>query len=222
MRRFAHVAALLLSAFLPGCTNNMWWEYRDDPYLADMAGSGEQEALKNVNSVYMDTRQAALRILADQAYRHRVAGRIADAERLESIIIRRYHAEKESSVRACIVMICAPAVGRGATQMVYFLRERLAAGEYPGYAALALASLAPRGAFNDIAPLARHPAPEVRLQAATALTVLGDPRGYDAVCRVWRGMQPPAWPEKIEGESLEAIRDALALRCERIFGKAPN
>lgn len=102
--------------------------------------------------------------------------------------------------------------------MAHFLRERIASGEFPGYAALALASLGPRGAFADIAPLARHPDHDIRLQAATALTALGDPRGYETVCRVWRGMHTPAWPGVVDGEALAAVRAELARRAERMFG----
>lgn len=108
-------ALLLLAAggiALAGCDGAMWWKYRDDPYLSAMADRGEQDALKNANSVHADVRQTALRILADRADRARRAGAGADANRLEGIIIRRYRAEKDQSVRACVVLICAPAVGR--------------------------------------------------------------------------------------------------------------
>lgn len=221
MRRAPALAALALACFLslPGCDDNMWLEYHDDPYIVNLAQQGEQEVLRHVNSMNKDERQMALRILANQAAEKRRKGYRADADRLDKIIIRRYFIEKETEVRACIVRICAPASGRGSTEMVTFLRERIAAGEFPGYAALSMASLAPREAFSDIEPLTRHPAHEVRLQAAVALTVLGDPRGYDAVIRVWRNMNGAAWPDRIDGTLLDEARKNLEMRAFRAFGR---
>lgn len=220
MNRFplAFVLAVCIIALIAGCDNNLWWEYRDDPYIANMAKKGEHEVFRNLNSTNKDQRQMALRIVASRAGEQRRLGNHDTAARLDELIIRRYAIEKEPTVRACIVRVCAPAVGRSEA-MVKFLRDRIAAGEFPGYAALSLASLAPRGAYQDIEPLTRHPAPDVRLQAAIALTVLGDPQGFDSVARVWRGMQPPLWPDRIEGMQLAEARTNLEMRARRGFGR---
>lgn len=215
------LSALLLACalFSAGCEEYMWWEVGDDPYLAAMGEGGSQEMLGNINSVYSDRRQVALRLAAHRAARARQAGDVASAERLEGIIVRRYQIEREPEVRLCIIRICAPACGPGSTAMVRFLRERIAAGDFPGHAALALAELRYRTAFDDILPLTRHPAPEVRYQAATALAVLGDPRGYEAVTRIIYSMTPPAWPEWIEGVELDEARNSLTRKAERAFGR---
>ena len=218
IRRLSAVYVLGL-ALLAGCGDYMWWEYRDDPYLADVGAGDEQEALRKVNSISPVERQIALRHLALQAGQARRRGDASAANRIEDVIIRRYYAEKDTAVRAAVVRICAPAVGRGSTRMVEFLLARIAAGEFPGYAALSLAHLAPRAAFEDIEPLTRHPAPEVRYQAATALCILADPRGYEPVARVWRGMRPQAWPNLIEGTPVEEAKIILGRRAEQSFGR---
>lgn len=216
---FEIALAAALCLFAAACTNDMWWEYRDDPFIADMSRRPTQEVIRGVNGINKDERQVALRILADRAGEMRRAGRGEIAREYEEIITRRYFVEKEQEVRACIVRLAAPSVGRGSTHMVRFLRDRIAAGEFPGFAALSLASLAPKDAVMDIEPLTRHPAPEVRLQAATALCVLADPRGFEAVERVWRGMRKAVWPDRIDGLSLEEARSSLEARARRTFGR---
>ncbi len=197
----------------------MWWEYYDDPYLAEMAKSGDQEMLRNINSPQTTHRQAALRLAAYRASQARRRGNAQDAERLEDIIIRRYRMEKDPAVRLMIIRIVAPACGRGSTHMVRFLRSRIAAGDYPGHAALALADLHPRGVVNDIIPLTRHPAPEVRYQAALALSVLGDPAGFQAVRRIWKSMASANWPAKVDGIPLEEARLDIERQALRGFGQ---
>ncbi|MDR0362679.1 MAG: hypothetical protein LBJ46_08380 [Planctomycetota bacterium] len=219
--RLAILAAPLF-LLVAGCYDNVWWDYRDDPYLAEMAPGGTAEALRNVNSVYLDTRQVALRTLAEAAGRARAKGNAAEADRLTDAVIRRYRQEKDASVRMCIVLVCAPAVGGGSTPMASFLRERIAAGEFPGYAALSLAHLSPGGAYEDIVPLTRHPSPEVRLQSAVALTILADPRGRDAVARVLWSMRSPEWPDEIAGRALEEAGTSLRQRAERTYGPLFN
>ena len=219
MKLAAPILFSLAAVLLPGCADNMWWEYRDDPYIAKIAEKGRPEVMRAVNSTNKENRMIALRILAEQAGDLRRDGRRDEAAELEEIIIQRYFIEKEQEVRACIVRICAPAVGRGSSAMVRFLRDRIAAGEFPGYAALALASMGPRNAVADIVPLTRHPAPEIRYQAATALVLLGDPDGYDAVVRVWKGMLSSVWPDTVEGMTLEEAKAGLESRARRSFGK---
>lgn len=220
--RIAGAALAALAALLAaGCNDHMWWEYRDDPYLAAVSGMDGQEALREVNSLSPERRQMALRVVAYEAGRARRKGDAAKADRLVEIVVRRYSIEKDTSVRACIVALCAPAAGRGSGEMVAFLRGRIAAGEFPGYAAMSLAQLAPRGALEDITPLTRHPAPEIRFQAANALAVLADPGGYEHAVRVWRGMRTPQWPDRLEGVSLQDAKFALETRIERYFGKPP-
>lgn len=220
-RPLACIALACACLAATGCRQSyIWWDYRDDPYLVSMADKGEPEILRHLTSAYHDERQVALRLLAYKAALERRNGRPAEADRLEDIIIRRYQVEADNEVRACVVRICAPAAGRGSTKMVGFLRGRIAAGEFPGYAAVSLAYLGPRGAFEDIEPLTRHPAHEVRLQAADALVVLGDPRGLEPTARIWRSMRQPAWPDRIDGVSLEEAREGLARRAERTFGRA--
>lgn len=219
MLRPLALIACLTALFAAGCNDYMWSDYRDDPYLADMAAMGGTDVLRHVNAVNPYERQLALRIVADSAGNARRRGNTVEADKLEGIIIRRYVVEKETTVRACIVRICAPLVGPGSAQMAEFLRGRVAAGEFPGYAAMSLAALADQNAFTDIEPLTRHPAPEIRYQAATALTVLGDPRGFEPVRRVWRGMHNQSWPAQVEGVTLEEARDALALRARRSFAR---
>ncbi|MCL2000736.1 MAG: hypothetical protein FWG74_04810 [Planctomycetes bacterium] len=219
MRLTLFTVVLSGAVLAAGCNDNVWRDYRDDPFLADLAERGEQPALREINSFDQNQRLTALRLIAHQAGAARRNGRIDEAERLEGAILRRYQVEREPAVRAGIVRICAPAVGRGSSGMAAFLRERIAAGEFPGYAALSLVSLEPGGAFAYIEPLTRHPAPEVRLQAATALTTLRDPRGIEPVARVWRGMQVPPWPDRIEGAPLFEAKAGLAQRAERAFGQ---
>ena len=215
-KMLAAACALVLAA---GCNDTMWLEYRDDPYLAGKNEKSNADVMRGVNDASAAKRQIALRSLAARAGEARLAGRRDEAQELETVIIRRYGIEKDQVVRASIVRMCAPAVGRGSTAMVMFLRDRIAAGEFPGYAALSLAYLGPRGAFDDIEPLTRHPAPEVRLQAAEALTILGDQRGYEAVSRVWRGMQDGLWPERVEGVSRLEAKTGLEQRARRVFGR---
>lgn len=210
--------AMLLAASA-GCGNTLWWEYRDDPYIANVAKRGNQEVLRSVHAPKKEERQMALRILAGRAAEARANGRREEAQELEDIIIRRYFSEKDQEVRACIVRICAPEVGRGSSAMVKFLRNRIAAGEFPGYAAMSLAFLGPKDAVLDIDPLTRHPAPEVRYQAAEALLVLGDPRGFDGVARVWRNMQTGVWPPRIDGLSMQDAKAGLEARALRAFGR---
>lgn len=218
MRRAAAAVAALLCLVLPGCANSLFQGYGDDPYTS-MALRPNADVYRNVNASRKEDREVALRLLAERAGEMRRRGDADQAREIEEVIIRRYFIEREQEVRACIVRLCAPAVGRGSTRMVRFLRDRIAAGEFPGYAALSLAALGPRDAVEDIVPLTRHPAPEVRLQAATALCVLGDDRGYDAVVRVWRGMQKSVWPERIDGLSLAEARSSLEARARRGFGR---
>lgn len=211
------VASACLS--LSACGGSLWPGYRDDPYAVNFAQKSTPDVLRSVNAGNRDERQTALRTIAGRAGEARRQGYLRDAQELEEIIIRRYFVEREQEVRACIVRLCAPAVGRGSSAMVRFLRDRIAAGEFPGYAALSLATLGPKNAVLDIEPLTRHPAAEVRLQAATALCVLGDPKGYGAVVRVWKSMQKSIWPERIDGVSLEEARMSLEARARRGFGK---
>lgn len=220
----ALLAALFAAAclFASGCRENMWWEYRDDPYLAAMAKGGENDMLRNINSVYEDNRQAALRLAAHRVGEYRRAGRVADAERLEGVIIRRYQIEKEPAVRLCIIRICAPACGTGSTAMVKFLRARVAAGDYPGHAALSLAELRPRGVVADILPLTRHPAPEVRYQAAVALAMLGDPGGYPDAARILKSMDSAGWPAVVDGIPLGEAKASLDQWIRRGFGQGPR
>lgn len=218
--RPAILATLIMGLFsLAGCRNYMWWDYRDAPYIAEMGKQGEQVVLSNINSIRREEREMALRLVADAAGNARRRGSNVEADRLEEIILRRYRIERDQLVRAMIIRICAPLVGKGSTYMPDFLRGRIAAGEYPGHAALALAALCPPNAFMDIEPLTRHPAPEIRYQAAIALTVLEDPHGFAAANQVWRGMAGDSWPEKVEGMPRAEARNALALRIRRAFGR---
>lgn len=219
MRSVACLAVLCLAIMAVGCDNNLWWEYRDDPYIANLAKKGEHEILRGLNSPNKDQRQMALRIIAAKAGEHRRQGNHVAAEALDDLILRRYVIEKEPVVRACIVRVCAPAVGRGSDAMVLFLRNRIAAGEFPGYAALSLASLAPKGAFTDIEPLTRHPSHDVRYQALIALCILADPQGYDPVNRAWQGMRQGLWPERVDGLSLDEAKSNLEMRARRGFGR---
>lgn len=212
------LAVCLLMAATVGCGKKMGWG-RDERNVAGIARRSTPEVLRFVNAPKKNERQIALRIIADRANEARRMGKYGEASELDDVVIRRYFIEREQDVRACIVILCAPAAGRGSTAMVKFLRDRIAAGEFPGYAALSLATLAPRNAVLDIEPLTRHPAPEVRLQAATALCVLGDPRGFGGVERVWGGMERSVWPERIEGMSREEARGGLEARARRSFGK---
>lgn len=218
-KRLPLFLAFVLCLPLAGCSDTAWLDYHDDPYMVNLAKQGEQEVIRHVNSAQRDERLLAVRILADMAGDKRRKGYKAEADRLDEIIVRRYRVEKETEIRACIVRVCAPSSGRGSSAMVKFLRERIAAGEFPGYAALSLASLGPRDAFSDIEPLTRHPAHEVRLQAAVALTVLGDPRGYEPTAKVWRSMDGATWPDKVDGALLADAKTNLQSRATRGFGR---
>ncbi|MDR1519620.1 MAG: hypothetical protein LBU23_05680 [Planctomycetota bacterium] len=210
------LAAVLLAA---GCGESLWLEYRDDPYVAALAGREAGEAMKGINSPNREERILALRLLAARAGEAGRRGRDEEAAKLEEAVIRRYRVERDLAVRTCIMRLCAPMIGLSGGKTVPFLRGRIATGDFPGQAALALASLAPPGVFGDIESLTRHPEPEIRFQAAEALTVLLDPRGFAVVARVWRSMREPAWPAEIMGVDLAAARAALAARAMRGFGR---
>ncbi len=202
---------LLCLAALAGCSGG------DGAPPAGIDGTGGRESVRNINSGDPDQRMAALRAAAGRAGELRARGRVDQARDLEEIVFRRYFVEREQRVRACVVEACAPSMGRS-PGAVRFLRGRIAAGEFPGPAALSLAAMAPRSAFGDIEPLTRHPDPGVRLQAAAALTVLGDRRGREAVVRVLRGMEPGLWPEELGGVSRSAAKADLEARARRAFG----
>lgn len=212
------VAPALLALAAGGCDGGTAGvQHRNDPYLAGIVGNGGPETLRNINASSPDQRMPALRAVSARAGTLRARGSVEQARDLEEVVLRRYFVERDPQVRACIVEVCAPSMGRSPA-MVRFLRNRIAAGEFPGYAALSLAAMAPRSAYGDIEPLTRHPAPGVRLQAATALTVLGDPRGRASVDRVLGSMEPGLWPEEIQGVSRDAARSGLAERARRVFG----
>jgi hypothetical protein len=212
-------ACLILAVIVSGCGDSPWRGRHDYPYAAETAERGAGKAVRDLNSRSPAERLAALRLLAYLAGEAGRRGEAEEAARLEEAIIRRYRIEKEAMVRAGIVRIYAPMAGPGDGRMAAFLRERIAAGEYPGYAALSLAALAPPGAFEDIERLTRHPDPEIRFQAAEALTALGDPRGFSSVARVWHGMREPQWPAMMGGTDLAAARGSLAARAGRVFAR---
>jgi hypothetical protein len=202
----------------PGC-GEVWPERPDNYPAVELAGRELREILREVNSQDPNKRLIALRLVSHQAGLAWRAGRKAEAIELGEAVFRRYAAERNSGIRLCIVLVCGPALGTLGGRTIAFLRNRIAAGEMPGYAALALAFLEPQGVFEDIEPLTRHPEPEIRLQAAEALTTLPDPRGFAAVTRVWENMTSPAWPETIRGVALPEARSALAARAARNFGR---
>lgn len=212
----ALAAALLCAAV--GCGNAVWFEYRDDPYLAQMARAGGPDVVRALGSMDPKDRQMALRIVADGAGNARRRGSLAEADKLEALILERYDRERDTAVRACIVRICAPLCGRGSTRMAAFLRARIAAGEFVDYAAVSLASLQAPGALADIDPLTRHPSPEVRYAAATALVVLADPAGIPSVQRVLGAMERAAgWPQTVDGVALGEARQTLQERAQRVW-----
>ena len=118
MRRAALPLLLLSLIAAPGCPETMQRQYRDDPFLADMAADGDGEMLRNINSLYADNRRTALHLAAFRSGRARREGFVNDAARLENIIIHRYQAEKDPALRLYIVRVCAPLCGRGASAMV--------------------------------------------------------------------------------------------------------
>jgi hypothetical protein len=202
----------------PGC-GDAWPERPDGRPAVELAGRELREILRDVNSQDPAKRLIALRLVSHQAGQAWRAGRTAEAIELGETVFRRYAAERNAGIRLCLVRVCAPALGTLGGKTIDFLRNRIAAGEMPGHSALALAFLDPQGAFGDIEPLTRHPEPEIRLQAAEALTTLPDPRGFAAVARVWANMTSPAWPETIRGVPLPDARSALAARAARNFGR---
>lgn len=224
MKRAAASHALALAfgpvlLLLAGCGDYVWYAYRDDPYLAETGGKAEGEVMRGLNSPSRDERQIAIRLLAQRAAAARSRRDIQTADRIDEVVIRRYTLERDNSVRACVVRLYAPVAGRGSNRVVEFLRGRIAAGEFPGYAALSLAAIRPRSAFQDIEPLTRHPDTAVRYQAAVALTVLGDPRGFDPVARVWRGMTSPPWPGTVEEMDFAVAKTNLERQAARSFGR---
>jgi hypothetical protein len=182
-----------------------------------MTSPGPEEALRNLGSIYAETRQAALRATAYHARRYRRSGRPEEARRLDEAIIRRYRVERNRAVRLCVIRLAAPIAGEGNPAMGVFLRSVLAEGEFSGDAALSLAMLRSPGALNDILPLTRHPSPATRYQAAVALTVLADPAGRAAVFRVRQSMDHPGWPARLEGITLAEAKLSLDRMAERAF-----
>lgn len=213
--RLARLAPLFpLLHFLAGCGGAPWADSR-------AAGSGVDKAMRNVNSPDAGERISACRFLAAKAGEATRRGDRDEVARLAGTIFRHYYEEKNEAARLCIIRICVPEIGLADGLAAAFLRTRVAAGEFPGHAALVLAALAPPGAFEDLEPLSRHPDPEVRLQAAEALIALMDPRGFAVVNRVWRGMRRPVWPAVVAGVEMEEARDGLAARTARCFGRRP-
>jgi HEAT repeat protein len=209
------MSPLFLLIIAAGCESTPWTDSR-------VSGSGVDQAMQNVNSLDTGERISACRFLAARAGEAARRGNRDEAARLAGTVFRRYQAEKDEAVRLSIVRLCAPEIGPADGATAAFLRTRMAAGEFPGHAALALASLAPPNAFEDLEPLSRHPDPEVRLQAAEALIALMDPRGFTVVNRIWRSMRRPVWPAVVAGVELEAARDGLAARTIRCFGRRPH
>ena len=203
-----------------GCTNTMWWDYRDDPYLAEMANSGEIGALKKINSAYPEDRQLALRILAELSSRARKAGNYQAADRMVDVIINKYHAESNAEVRYSIISLCAPIAGPGSREMLEFLQERIALGEYPGTAAISIAELRPPGAAGIILPLTRHPSHTVRYQAALALIMVADYKTFETVRKIWLSMVAPPWPETLDGMPLREARELMQVKGEQAFRRS--
>ena len=216
-RRFGFWGAVTLFPLLhllAGCGNAPWADSR-------LVGSGVDKAMRSVNSSDAGERIAACRFLAAKAGEAARRGDRDEAARLSAAVFRYYFTEKDEAARLCVIRICVLEIGSVDETVAAFLRARIAAGEFPGHAALALAALAPPDAFKDLEPLSRHPDPEVRLQAAEALIALMDPRGFAVVNRIWRSMRRPVWPAMIAGVELEAARDGLAARTARCFGRRP-
>ena len=210
------LAALLLFS---GCNRRLRWDYRDDPYLGQYAAMGEAECIRRLDSVYDDDRIVALRVLAEISADYRRKGDVDEAERVVGLILKRYEREPSQAVRRSVVALCLPVCGVGSERTKDFLRGRLAAGEFAGEAALALAALSPEGVFEDLEPLTRHPSADIRYRGAVALTVVGDARGVEGVRRVLLDMESgDGWPKRIDGMSLSEARSGLETRANRAFG----
>ncbi len=208
---------LLVGLAGTGCESRVLWSYRDDPYLEDYRALGEAHCVGKLNSVYVDDRQVALRVLAHEAARARHQGHAEHADRLTRLILERFREDKHPEIKSCVVSICAPICGKGNQLVERFLRQCIARGPWAADAALSLAALRPEEGMALLGPLARHPSPPVRYRAALALTAIGDARAAGVVADVVQSMSRPAWPSTVNGVPLRRAREALAHRAERLW-----
>lgn len=218
------LCALLLSLFpllLGGCEKRLFWAYRDDPYLTEYAEKGEAFWMSKLTSPYPDSRQLALRVLAELAAKARLQGDSERSERLIEILLERFRHERSDEVRTCILAICLPRCGAGSATVLRFLREQIAEGRWAGSAAITLATLEGSSAFSLLAPLAKHPHFEVRYDAALALILCGDPQAAPLVQEILTSMRTPPWPAKIRGVSFEEARKNLLARAKQAWPRFP-
>lgn len=213
---------LLLFAFVlvtsVGCERRVMWEHRDDPYLHDVSLLTEDEVLSMTRSFYIDDRQLALRELANRSARARERGDDTTADRLVLMLIRQYEKYRDPEVRGTIISLCAPVCASESERMMSFLRKRIAEGAWVVEAAHALAAARPDDGLSILMPLTQHPSPEIRFEAAMALTCLGDPAARPVVDGVVAEMHGERWPGTLRDIPLANARELLAARSARLWG----
>jgi len=213
-RLFINLLAVSAWGCLPGLRSA-----DDSERLAAMVKDEARPALQRLEASDPAVRESACRALAVSAEHLRRLGDAETAEQYVRWIVERYDREDDAGVRYAIASLCAPVMGRGGSpETLAFLRRRLATGDLAGPAALSLADLEPPDAYDLISPLASHPLPAARADAALALTVLGDPRGRAVVREIVEEMRSPAWPRQVWGVPLAAARESLAARASQVFG----
>jgi hypothetical protein len=223
VKSFLPIAFLAAVLLLTGCERRVFWSYRDDPYLHNYAVGGEKICVESLGSLYLDDRQVALRVLAENSARARAAGDVAQADRLLELILRRYKKDRSAEIRSCIISLCLPVCGCGSKEARDFLCQLLAGGAWSEPAAIALASITPEQAFPLLEPMTKHPSPLVRYEAAMALTVLGDERGEAIVRDIIAEMASNTWPQSIHDLPKSLAAATLSARADRAWrrhGKA--
>lgn len=215
------MALMLMPLFLLaplGCERRVWWEHQDDPYLRQSAQQSDSALQRQLTSMYVDDRILALRVLADRAARARATGRVERADYLCGVILSRFRTERNRMVKRSIVVFCTPVCGVGCERTEAFLCRLVAEGNWTPAALESLAALRPSNMFSLVAPMVKHPNPEMRYVGAHALTLLDDPRGAPLVDDVVTEMRPPLFPPMVRGMPLDEARASLQARAHRMWG----
>ncbi|MFW5856461.1 MAG: hypothetical protein ACOCX4_01170 [Planctomycetota bacterium] len=217
MRGALCAAAVLV--VLVGCQRHAFYEYDDEPYLSARADATPERCRQMLQSPYWDEREIAMRLLATRAREHRMRGEAGEAARLIGLLVSHYRErERDPRLRSVLVGICLRDAGVASPEVVRLLREAMARGETVIDACHTAAALRLPDAYSMVAPFLEHPRPEVRYEAALALTTLGDSRGRAPVLALADRMYAPAWPERLGGMPLAQRREALRARSRRMLG----
>jgi hypothetical protein len=210
-------AAILLCglalAGLGGCEKRPLYEYTDEPYIRTSQQLDEKRLQHQLQSIYRDERERALRAFAARGAEALAQGRTVEARRVGRLLMAHYRREREVRVRSSIVGICLRQLGLREDGVYAFLRERVAEGDCVSDACHTLVALQAPEAYDTIAPLVDHPRPDVRYEAALALSGLRDARVPAVLREVAASMKTDAWPPAIYGMPLSQCRVNLLSRA---------